>query len=211
MTASRKKTSKSSKRWLPWGTAVVVLALMFGFGYSLSRIQPEPADEVTQEFSAVSAPGAGVSAGAATLPSISHLLTGLEAKVKASPNDASQRTLLAQSYAELGERGKSIEQYRIVHKQQPHDTQVTIHLATLLLESDKPAELNEAFQLLDEALRARPAVLPMVRLYQGDIRLRLGDAPGAVRIWKEYLSQAPAGDKRRALFENKIAAAGGRP
>ena len=184
---------------------------MFGFGYSLSRIQPEPADEVASEYAAVGAPGAGVSAGAATLPSISQLLTGLEAKVKANPNDASQRTLLAQSYAELGERHKSIEQYRIVHKQPPQDTQLTIHLATQLLESDKTADLNEAFKLLDEALRAKPAVLPMVRLYQGDIRLRQGDAPGAVRIWKDYLAQAPADDGRRALFERKIAEAGSRP
>ncbi len=211
MTASRKKSSKSRKRWLPWGSAAGVLALMFGFGYSLSRIQPEPADEGASEYSAVGAPGAGQSAGVATLPSISQLLTGLEAKVKANPNDASQRSLLAQSYAELGERDKSIEQYRIVRKQQPQDTQLTIHLATQLLESDKPAELNEAFKLLDEALRAKPAVLPMVRLYQGDIRRRLGDAPGAVKIWKDYLTQAPAGDGRRVMFERKIAEADSRP
>lgn len=210
MTTRRKKSGASRKRWLQWGAAAVVLALMFGFGYSLSRIQPEPAGEVASEHSAVAMPGAGESGGAAKHPSISQLLAGLEAKVKANPGDASQRTLLAQSYAELGERDKSIEQYRIVHKQRPQDTQVTIHLATVLLDSNKPAELNEAFKLLDEALRAKPAVLPMVRLYQGEIRLRLGDAPGAVKIWKDYLSQAPARDERRAMFERKIAEAGGR-
>jgi cytochrome c-type biogenesis protein CcmH/NrfG len=205
------KISKSHKRWALWGAAAVVVVVMFAFGYSLSRIQPEPATgELASEYSPVHMPGAGESGGQAKLPSISQLLAGLEAKVKANPNDANQRTLLAQSYAELGERDKSIEQYRIVHKQTPQDTQVTIHLATVLLDGNKPAELNEAFKLLEEALRAKPAVLPMVRLYQGDIRLRLGDAPGAVKIWKDYLSQAPKNDERRVMFERKITEAGGR-
>jgi cytochrome c-type biogenesis protein CcmH/NrfG len=39
------------------------------------------------------------------------------------------------------------------------------------------------------------------------VLVKLGDSQGAVRLWKDYVRTMPAGDQRRALFEQRIAAA----
>ena len=78
------------------------------------------------------------------------------------------------------------------------------------MDSKSQTALRESSQILDEAVRLNPAVMPMARLYQGDIQLKLGDAKGAIKIWSEYVKQMPAGDQRRAMFEEKITQASAR-
>jgi cytochrome c-type biogenesis protein CcmH/NrfG len=80
-----------------------------------------------------------------------------------------------------------------------------ILLAMSLLSRGKPADLAESGRLLDEAARQKPEALVMVRLYQGEIRLKQGDAKGAVKIWKDYLAQMAPTDPRRGVFEERIA------
>jgi cytochrome c-type biogenesis protein CcmH/NrfG len=183
-----------------WGSVFIILAvlILFGGGYLVGQWRSVPPPDAA-EF------GDQADVGGGKLSSLADLLPGLEAKVKASPNDASQRSLLAQTYAELGQFDKSIEQLRILRKQQPKDMEHQILLAMSLLSRGKPADLAESGRLLDEAARQKPEALVMVRLYQGEIRLKQGDAKGAVKIWKDYLAQMAPTDPRRGVFEERIA------
>lgn len=113
--------------------------------------------------------------------------------------------LLAQTYSEVGQHDKGLTTLRGVHKDAPDNTRATILLATTLMERSAPAELREAFALLDDAARRRPEVAVMARLYQGDIRTKLGDPKGAEKIWRDQLIQLAPDDPRRAMYEAKVA------
>jgi len=185
------------------GAAGFVL-LMFGAGYSLDRLRSDaaPEGELTTQ--------AGLDQPASpAVASLADLLPQLEAKVAADPRNREQRLLLAQTYVELGQHAKGVEQLRSLRKQAPQDIPATLLLATSLIQQGTQDGLREAAKLLGEAVYAKPAVMPMVRLYQGDIQMKLGDAPGAVSIWKDYLGKMSSGDPRRALFEEKITWAAG--
>lgn len=201
MSSEMPAASSPKPRWLMLGVGVAVIAVVLAVvGYALGWFRSTPewtAPPHAQET-------------ASSVASLADLLPGLEAKVAANPKDASQRLLLAQTYTELGQRDKSIKELRVVHKAEPQNNQATILLATALLESTAPADLREAQKLLEDAVRQNPAVAPMARLYQGDILVKLGDAKGAVKVWKDYLGQMPAGDPRRGMFEEKIAQASAR-
>jgi len=207
MEAKKKKLDKTNRpTWPVWslGVAGIVLS-MFGVGYVLGWFQ----------FGAASGDAASTHAGvtganSVNVASLSDLLPGLEAKVAANPLDANLRRLLAQTYTELGQHDKGVEHLRVLHKQAPSDNPTTILLATSLMQRGTPADLNESYKLLEGAVQANPAVAPMARLYQGDIKLKLGDVAGAVKIWKGYIGKMSAGDPRRAMFEEKIAQASGK-
>jgi len=210
--ASRKRVSRKKTvtqpvrpRWpvLAIGAAGFVL-LMFGIGYSLGWLRtdgtPDGASDAQSAMSQAASPA---------VASLADLLPRLEAKVAADPGNREQRLLLAQTYVELGQFDKGVEQLRSLHKQAPQDNPTTILLATALIQQGTQDGLREANKLLEAAVRAKPEVMPMVRLYQGDIQMKLGDAPGAVKIWRNYLGKMSADDPRRALFEEKIALASG--
>jgi cytochrome c-type biogenesis protein CcmH len=191
----------SKPRWLVMGVGVAVIAALlvvvgFAFGWFRPKAEWAAPPHAQETVSSVA--------------SLADLLPGLEAKVAANPKDISHRLLLAQTYTELGQRDKSIKELRAVHKAEPQNNQATILLATALQEGNAPADLREAHKLLEEAVRRNPAVSPMARLYQGDILMKLGDAKGAMKVWKDYLGQMPAGDPRRGMFEEKIAQASAR-
>lgn len=185
---------------------VAVLAIVAGVvGYSMGSKKDEPP---------ASAFGAGTDGtpdnphaqpGQATLPTLESLLPSLEKKVAANPKDIDQRLLLAQTYTEVGQRDKGLKTLRAIHRDAPTNSSATILLATALMNGNNPAELRESFTLLDEAVRVRPAVEVMARLYQGEIRVRLGDPAGAKKIWSDQLAKMPAGDPRRAMVESKLA------
>jgi cytochrome c-type biogenesis protein CcmH len=204
MPKKQKSDHAGSDRRLLLGVGAAMLAVaLFAVGLVLGRYhQQDSREEAT--------PMPQADAGSPHVASLADLLPGLEAKVAANPKDVDQCLLLAQTYSELGQRDKAIKELRIVHRVEPKNTEVTILLGAALMESESRRDLNEAFSLLDEAVRLKPAVSPMARLYEGDIRLKLGDSRGAVKIWQDYLNHTSAGDQRRAMFEEKIAAATGR-
>jgi cytochrome c-type biogenesis protein CcmH/NrfG len=200
-------SQRAQTRWRWWGAGLLaVAALMFGAGYLFGGSQASKDDS-----GAPPAGETGVEAQGVSVASLNDLLPGLEAKVAASPRDTSQRMLLAQTYMELGQTDKGIGQLRQLRQQTPGDVEVTILLATALMQRANAADLKEASSLLDAALRAKPAVVPMVRLYQGEIRMKLGDTAGALKIWKQYVGQMSAGDPRRQMFLQRIEQVGGTP
>lgn len=208
MEAKKTKSGKTNRPvWPMWSLGIAGLVLsMFGVGYALGWFQSgaAPGDAASAHVGMTDTNNASVA-------SLSDLLPGLEAKVAANPSDAGQRRLLAQTCIELGQYDKGVEHLRVLHKQAPHDNPTTILLATSLMQRGTPADLSESYKLLDDAVQANPAVTPMARLYQGDIKLKLGDAAGAVKIWKGYIGKMSAGDPRRTMFQEKVEQASAKP
>lgn len=196
--SSKQQTQSSPKNrrlLIGWGIAAMA-AVMFGVGFSMGWFRPHAESGAEALPQAVETP---------SVSSLGDLLPGLEAKVAANPKDAGQRLLLAQTYSELGQREKSIQELRIVRKADPKNAQVVIYLAAALLESDANSDLQEAYKLLNEAVLMKSALLPMARLYQSDILVKLGDRPGAIKLLKVYLAQTSANDQRRGMFEARLA------
>jgi len=142
--------------------------------------------------------------GAPPLPSLHDLLPGLEAKVAANPGDMDSRLLLAQTYAEVGQRDKALQSLQRLRAEQPGDGHIAFVYATVLMSGDA-AQLRQAYDLLEESRRKQPANASAARYYQGEIRLRQGDRAGAQAIWQEQLRALSPGDPHRAAFEQAIA------
>lgn len=107
--------------------------------------------------------------------SLSSLVSGLEKKVAANPQNIDQQLLLAQTYKELDNRPKSLNLLRSLNKQAPKNAQVKITLATILMTGTDKQELKDALVLFDEAIKLKPDVASMARMYQGEIRVKLGN------------------------------------
>lgn len=105
--------------------------------------------------------------------SLSGLVAGLEKKVAANPNNIDQQLLLAQTYNELESREKSVQLLRTLNKNTPNNPQVKITFATILMNSSDAQELKEASKLFEEAIKLKPEVANMARLYQGEIKVKL--------------------------------------
>ncbi|MBI5613238.1 MAG: tetratricopeptide repeat protein [Gammaproteobacteria bacterium] len=142
--------------------------------------------------------------GAPQLPSLNDLLPGLEAKVAANPRDVDSRLLLAQTYAEVGQRDKALKNLKQLRAEQPGNGHVAFVSATVLMAGGDPGELRQAFDLLEQS-RKQPALSSMARLQQGEIRLRQGDAAGARTLWQNELRQLAPDDRHRGLFEAELA------
>jgi len=107
--------------------------------------------------------------------SLSGLVAGLEKKVAANPENIDQQLLLAKTYYELDNRSKSLTLLRSLSKKAKNNNDVKITLATTLMSGTDKQELTEAYQLLDEAVKLNPEVVKMARMYQGQIKLKLGE------------------------------------
>lgn len=51
----------------------------------------------------------------------------------------------------------------------------------------------------------------MARVYQGEIRLRLGDRAGVLKIWNDCVGRISAGDPRGQMFVERIEQVRGTP
>jgi hypothetical protein len=142
----------------------------------------------------------------ARAPSLAELLPGVEAKAAANPADIGTQILLAQTYAELDRRADGLEVLDRLGKAYPKDGEIAFARASLLSQGENPAELRRAFEFYARAASVTPRLTSLARLHQGEIRVRLGDRPGAVRIWQDHLARFPE-ESHRALFEAAIAQA----
>ncbi|BAU50420.1 hypothetical protein SVA_3886 [Sulfurifustis variabilis] len=145
-------------------------------------------------------------APAALAPSLAELLPGLEAKSAAHPDDVGAQILLAQTYNELGRRADGLKVLERLAKARPNDGEIAFARADLLGHGENAAELRQSFDLYARAATLTPRLIPLARLHQGEVRARLGDRAGAIRIWEAHLARFPE-DAHRALFESAIAQA----
>lgn len=125
----------------------------------------------------------------------------------ASP-DVRAQIALARSYADLGQRLDGLQVLERLAHAHPQDPEISFARASLLAQGSDPAELQTAFELYEAAASRSSRLGILARLHQGVIRVRLGDAPGGVRIWRDQLALQPD-EPYRSLLEDAIARAGG--
>jgi len=171
--------------WLIAGAAVLLTAA-FALGYVVGNRSQKPLEETANTLTSTDMQHAF---GSAKTPepfaehapqkqesasmSLSGLVAGLEKKVAANPGNIDQQLLLAQTYNELDNRAKSLDLLRSVNKQAPKHVQVKITLATVLMTGTDKQELKDALVLFDDAIKLKPDVASMARIYQGEIRVKL--------------------------------------
>lgn len=174
-------------KYLAWKIIGVVIVLLatFGLGYYVGSKSDKPAieplDSLTSKdmehaFGNVKPADHGAAMQEPTAMSLGGLVAGLEKKVAANPENIDQQLLLAQTYSELDNREKSIKLLRALNKKSPKNAQVKITFATILMKGEDKQELKEASQLFDEAIKLKPDVASMARMYQGEIRVKLDKA-----------------------------------
>ena len=164
--------------------ATALVAVSFSLGYAVgSKSQRYPVETANRLISAdIEHAFAGVKSAAhepeptmqePAVMGLSGLVAGLEKKVAANPANIDQQLLLAQTYNELNNRAQSLKLLHILNKKAPGNAQVKITLATILMTGADKQELKEAYQMFDEAIKLKPEVASMARMYQGEIRVEL--------------------------------------
>jgi predicted negative regulator of RcsB-dependent stress response len=143
--------------------------------------------------------------GRLTAPDLGSLLGRMEDKVKAEPNNISNRLLLAQTYNELGFIDKALSEVRAAAKQFPDHSRAKLVLASILSKRKNETELKEAVGIL-KGLRGNSEVKQyLVEMYLGDSWIRMGEHQSAKNSWKLALEGMPVSDNRRARIEKSIA------
>lgn len=163
------------------------------------RLGGSPAPGVAPSGAAGSAPGR------LTAPDLSSLLGRLEDKVKAEPNNVSNRLLLAQTYNELGLVDKALEEVRAAVKQFPDNSRAKLVLASILSKRKNEVELQEAVGILKGLRGDKDTKQYLVEMYLGDAWIRMGEHQSAMNSWKVALEGMPVSDNRRAKLEKGIA------
>jgi len=167
--------------WIIVG-GVALLAVTFYLGYvtgsksiapPLETIIPLTSSDMEHAFGSIKPSDHPAVNQEPAAKSLSGLVAGLEKKVAANPDNIDQQLLLAQTYNELNDRAKSLKLLHKLIKQVPSDAKVKITLATILMTGTDKQELKESSQLFDEAIKLKPEVASMARLYQGEIRVKL--------------------------------------
>lgn len=169
-----------------WGIAggAILLMVTFALGYWLGNNSPKHSIEPVNSLSSTDMEHAfggtklSIHEPKAKEPaaqSLSGLVAGLEKKVAANPDNIDQQLLLAQTYNELDNRDKSLKLLRSLINKFPQNAQVKVTLATILMKGEDKQELKDASQLFDEAIQLKPDVVSMARMYQKEIRSKLGN------------------------------------
>lgn len=181
---SKIKQMNNTKRLAVIITAsIVVLIATFYLGYLAGgqghKTQPGMSSPLTSRdmehaFGNVNVPELETINPQPAATSLSSLVAGLEKKVAANPENIDQQLLLAQTYNELDNRAKSLKLLRALNKKSSGNPQVKITLATILMKETDRQELKEAHQLFDEAIQLNPEITKMARLYQEEIKVKLG-------------------------------------
>lgn len=162
--------------------STTILAATFSLGYLAgSKSQKNPVEtensltvtDMEHAFGSVKSTAHEPDTQDKSAMSLGGLVEGLEKKVAANPENIDQQLLLAQTYNELDNRTKSLKLLHSLNKQVPKNVQVKIILATVLMKGSDRQELKMASQLFDEAIKLKPEVSNMARLYQGEIKVKL--------------------------------------
>ena len=200
------RTSKASVVMPPMTASGTAVTRPDDMGGKLSRSLGGELPKIVQRLGAP-APGTAPASdpGRLTAPDLGSLLGRLEDKVKAEPNNISNRLLLAQTYNELGLADKAIVEVRAAVKQFPDHSRSKLVLASILSKRKNEVELKEAVGIL-KGLRGESDVKQyLVEMYLGDAWIRMGEHKLAMDSWKLALEGMPVSDNRRAKLEKGIA------
>lgn len=167
--------------WMIAGGAAL-LTVTFALGYwTGNKNHKNPVEtpatltssDMEHAFGSVKSPAHDTATQEPTVMGLNGLVAGLEKKVAANPENIDQQLLLAQTYNELDNRARSLKLLHSLNKQAPKNPQVKITLATILMTSTDRQELQQASRLFDEAIKLKPEIASMARLYKGEIQVKL--------------------------------------
>lgn len=146
-------------------------------------------------------------AGSGSAPGLESLIGGLEAKVKADPDNLGNRILLAQTYNQLGLTEKAMKELRAVQVLDPKNIQANLVLGSLLSESEKEKDLKESLSILDNIDVTDDRQKYLIEMHKGDAYSGLKQKAKALTHWKTALSLMPESDGRYAMLQKRIQSA----
>lgn len=150
------------------------------------------------------APGQQQGQDQSAAPMLGNLVTGLEAKVKADPENINNKLLLAQTYAELGRLNDGIKLLDGIPQDAGGDARVPLVTSMVYGKSDDPAHLKKALALLGDLESVDPARKGQIMLHKGKLLAKMGDNAAAKSTWEEGMKQLPESDPLRQEFEKEL-------
>lgn len=139
---------------------------------------------------------------------IEGMVAGLAARLEEEPDDLEGWTMLARSYAVMGEMQKSANAYARAAELAPDDVNLRLGraeaLLTLLREEGAPID-DEAKAAIDEVSRLNPEH-PFALYFQGLAASQRGDAARAKSYWERLLAVMPEGSEEAESVQQMIEA-----
>lgn len=134
------------------------------------------------------------------------LLDQLAERMRQNPNDPQGWALLARSYKSMARYDEAADAYRHMIGLGVNDAETQASLGEVIVLGNKGAVMPEARKAFQAAVQADPRE-PRSRYYLGLARLQIGDAQGAVAIWRDLEKDSPADAPWLPMVQGRIQAA----
>lgn len=116
-----------------------------------------------------------------------YVLGELRGQVRATPDDAEIRLLLAQGLSRIGDLDAAVEECRVAIRLKPDDAKAHLQLGVLLIVKQ---EWRAAVSVLKEALTLNPA-LTQAHYNLGSVQYSLGNVKAAIQSYRHALELQP--------------------
>lgn len=117
---------------------------------------------------------------------LAELVSGMAEQLKSRPDDVAGWTMLARSYASMGDFGAAAETYRRLIAIEHNNPDLLVDFADVLAMSRGKSMQGEPEQLVQQALRLDPDNVKALSL-SGSTAFERHDYPAAVSQWKKIL------------------------
>ncbi|MRX18186.1 tetratricopeptide repeat protein, partial [Pseudoduganella sp. FT9W] len=121
---------------------------------------------------------------------LAELVEGMAAQMKKQPNDVAGWTMLARSYASMGNFEDAANSYRHLISLDRDNPDLLVDFADVLAMSRGKTMQGEPEQLVQQALRIDPENVKALSL-SGSTLFERGEYDGAIRQWKKILPLVP--------------------
>jgi cytochrome c-type biogenesis protein CcmH len=121
---------------------------------------------------------------------LAELVEGMAAQMKKQPNDVAGWTMLARSYASMGNFEEAANSYRHLISLDRDNPDLLVDFADVLAMSRGKTMQGEPEQLVQQALRIDPENVKALSL-SGSTLFERGEYDGAIRQWKKILPLVP--------------------
>lgn len=137
---------------------------------------------------------------------LAELVAGMAEQLKSRPGDVAGWTMLARSYASMGNFKQAATTYRHLIGLERDNPDLLADFADVLAMSQGRTMQGEPEQLVNQALRIEPQNIKALSL-SGSTAFERGDYAGAVAQWKKILPLVPADSETARNTIDSIGAA----
>jgi cytochrome c-type biogenesis protein CcmH len=185
----------ASRRWAvdPLLVAALIAGLaVVGLGYvGMGRASGPAVASVNAHPAPMPTAAAGMAPHSMNDEQVRTMVTGLEQRLAATPDDAEGWGMLARSWTVLGDTPKAIAAYRRALPLSPSDAVLHADFADALAASQGHRIEGEAMKLVEQALAIDPDQ-PKALSLAGTAAFNRGDFAAAVRHWGHLQDVGPA-------------------